>query len=177
VTGVRPAQFTVQADWANYDVPALSGSTNALVVGPVSAFIDFIPRLPAGFEAFVDNYDVHGDGSVARDTGVTITPLTARITNGQLATINVADSVGVSLIASDPILGLAGRADAQPYLISGALVYDVRFRKVQYGGDNTEEISNFAFAAPTTATTITLTDPTLTRYPYKPARDWVSPYQ
>lgn len=89
------------------------------------------------------------------NTALAIAPVQARIYNGQLQTIDQADTPNIQLLANSSILGLS------------SLIYDVAFTDVIYASQ-AQTLTNFAFTAPTTATTIDLGDPTLTRLPYAP---------
>ena len=93
---------------------------------------------------------------VSANTALAIAPITARILNGQLQTINQPDTPNIQLLANTSVLGL-----------SKPLIYDVAFTNVVYAGNN-QVLNNFAFTAPTTNAVINLTDPTLTRLPYNP---------
>jgi hypothetical protein len=123
----------------------------------VSAFIDFFPgnqmaSFPAGFSVSVPALD-HGDGTFG-DTLVPIAPITARLINGQLCAIAAGDPNGQQLLANSAILGLVN-----------PLYYHVRWRNVTFGG-TVQQISNFAFLAPTTAEVIDITSPSLTTTQY-----------
>lgn len=50
--------FEVTGTWRAVVAPATSGSTNVPVITVVSGTVDLIPRLPAGFLAYVDDYDL-----------------------------------------------------------------------------------------------------------------------
>ena len=106
--------------------------------------------------------DITTPGSTARapNTGVVIPQRQGRIWAGQLASIDVADSVGVDLIANDPNLNLA--AQNIP-----TLVYDIMFSQVQYNSTQ-GTLANFAFTAPPDTTPICLTDPNFTRLTFQP---------
>jgi hypothetical protein len=90
------------------------------------------------------------------NTALALAPVQARIYQGELQTIDQADTPNIQLVANTAILGLT------------TLIYDVAFSNVVYAG-NAQVLKNFAFTAPTTATTIDLGDPTLTRLPYDPS--------
>jgi hypothetical protein len=92
------------------------------------------------------------------NTALAIAPVQARIYEGQLQTIDQADTPNIQLLANSTILGLA----------PDGLIYDVAFTNVVYAG-NAQVLSNFAFTAPTTSTTIDLGDPNLVRLEYNPA--------
>jgi hypothetical protein len=91
------------------------------------------------------------------NTGLAIAPVQARIYEGQLQTIDQADTPNIQLLANSTILGLA----------PGGLIYDVAFSNVVYAG-GAQTLSNFAFAAPASSTTVDLGDPNLTRLQYNP---------
>jgi len=90
------------------------------------------------------------------NTALAIAPILARILEGELQTIDVADTPNVQLLANTAILGLS------------TLIYDVAFSDVVYAGA-ARVLTNFAFTAPTTSTTIDLGNPALTRLPYNPS--------
>lgn len=91
----------------------------------------------------------------SQNTALAIAPIQARILEGELQTIDQADTPNIQLLANSAILGLT------------VLVYDVAFTNVVYAS-SAQVLSNFAFAAPTTSTTIDLSDPALTRLQYNP---------
>jgi hypothetical protein len=149
--------FTVAGNWFDVEAPTTSGSTNTPAVNDINAFVTFTARLKPGTVAYVSNLDQTISGGTGQaNTAVAIAPVTARILDGELSVINRADTPNVQLVANTPVLGL-----------SAPLVYDVAFTNVTYAG-STQTLLNFAFTAPTAATTIDLTDPTLTRLPYDP---------
>jgi hypothetical protein len=145
--------FTATGHWYDIEAPATSGSTNQPQFLVISAFVTFTPRLATGTVEYITNLDI--GGGIGANVGLAIAPITARILNGELQTINQADTPGVQLIANTAILGLS------------SLIYDVSFTSVVYAS-GAQTLTNFAFTAPTTATTIDLTSPTLTRLPYAP---------
>lgn len=153
MTAQQLTYFTVTGAWYDVEAPLTSGSTNALQYQVVSAFVTFTPRLKAGTQIYVSNLD-DGTGTGV-STALEIAPVTARIYQGQLATINQADTPGIQLLANTAILGLT------------SLIYDVSFTNVVYAG-HAQTLQNFAFTAPTTAGTLSITDPSLTRLTYDP---------
>lgn len=92
---------------------------------------------------------------ISANTSISIAPVTARILSGELEVINQGDTPNVQLLANTAPIGLA------------SLIYDVSFTQVIYAGAS-QVLSNFAFTAPTSATTVDLTDPALTRLAYDP---------
>lgn len=89
------------------------------------------------------------------NTSLVLAPILARIYDGELQTIDQADTPNLQLVANSSVLGLS------------SLIYDVSFTNVVYASA-AQVLKNFAFTAPTTATTIDLGDPTLTRLEYNP---------
>lgn len=55
---VIPQEFVVNGDLHDYEQPPNAGTDNTLGEEGVTAYVDFMPRLPLGFEAFVANYQV-----------------------------------------------------------------------------------------------------------------------
>lgn len=161
MTGVRPAEFPVTGHWRDEEAPSLTGSTATLAVGVLNAIVWFRPRLPQGFVAYVDNYDVNGDGSVVEDTALVIPTVQARILLGSLRTINTADTVGIHLMSADPILHLADLGVG-----NGDLYYDIEFTHVQYAKQTDRPLKNFAIKAPADTTAVSLTSRATVRYPY-----------
>lgn len=128
----------------------------------VNGYVDFIPRLPQGFSIEVTNM-IHGDGTQG-DTFMPVAPITGRFINGALCSIAIGDPVGVGLLANSPNLTLATQLQQIGWSTT-ALIYDVRFRNVDFGGAP-QILNNFAFYAPTTATTVSITSSVLQRIPY-----------
>lgn len=95
-----------------------------------------------------------GSNEIIADAAIAIPTLTARIWNGVLSTIDVADTPGFQLVANSDALDL------------DTLIYDVTFSNVTYNGAS-QFMAPFAFTAPSYDETICLTDPTLTRLPYQ----------
>ena len=162
-----PYCFQVSGDWRNYNAPGSGsgspGDTNALDVEIISAMVDFIPKLPNGFVAYVDDFDL--GGTEHRDTAITIAPLRARIWRGELSTLNRPATPGVELLSGSDALNLAAQG-----IPRGELIYNVVFSKVVYAEGN-RAISSFSFLAPPDATPVVLTDPLLDRQPYQP---WIA---
>jgi hypothetical protein len=163
MTGVRPAEFLVTGHWRDEEAPSRSGSTPNLTAGVVSAFVTFRPRVPRGFTAYVNNYDVNGDGSVVEDTGLILPGVEARILTGRLSTINAADTPGVHLLSADPVLHLAELG-----IPDGDLYYDIDFTQVQYARLTGQPLRNFAIKAPPDTTPVSLTSSSTVRYPFVP---------
>jgi hypothetical protein len=106
------------------------------------------PRLPPGFTALISNLD--SGGGTGEATALAFPPQVFTTTGGVLAGY---------LLANDPsVLGpaLAAAGITQ-------LWYDVNFTKVSLGYQVPQ---NFSIPAPTTATPVSFTDPTVTRYAY-----------
>ncbi|MEI6377057.1 MAG: hypothetical protein WCO97_07670 [bacterium] len=153
MTAATLTLFEVSGNYRAVVAPFTSGSTNVPVITVITGTVDFIPRLPAGFLAYVDNYDL-GSG-LTRDTAIALPMITARITEGQLCSIDIEDAPGVELVANTDVL--AGIDE---------LIYDVRFRNVVYGRSD-QQLLPFAFTAPTTSTALCITDPALERLTYQ----------
>jgi hypothetical protein len=98
---------------------------------------------------------VTNTAELSANTALAIAPITARIYEGELQTINQAGTPGVSLLSNSTALGLS------------SLIYDVAFTQVVYAS-KIQNLTNFAFTAPTDTTPIDLASPTLTRLPYNP---------
>lgn len=154
MTANELTMFTVSGHWYDVEAPITSGSTNTPQFQVISAFVTFTARLAPGTVLYVPNLDL--GNSTSANTAVAIAPVQARILAGELEVINQGDTPNVQLLANTAILGL-----------DGDLVYDVTFSNVVYA-DQARSLTNFAFTAPTTATTIDLGDPTLTRLEYDP---------
>ena len=156
--------FAADGYWLAAAPPDPTGTDPTPRVLVVSALVDFIPRVPAGFSVFVDQLD---HGGIVADTSVSIPMITGRIWEGRLSTINVEDTPTVELLADTPVLGLATRPELAD--TKGRLVYDVRFRDVVYA-QATQALSNFGFYAPNDASTVVLTDEDLDRLNYAPTK-------
>jgi hypothetical protein len=89
------------------------------------------------------------------NTSLVLAPIMGRIYDGELQTINQAGTPNIQLVANSSVLGLT------------SLIYDVSFTNVVYASA-AQVLKNFAFTAPTTASVIDLSDPTLTRLEYNP---------
>lgn len=142
-----------------YDVEQPNpGSTSGLpLLLQPSAYVDFFPgtqtsSFPTGFTVLVFNLN-HSDGTIG-DTMVPLAPITGRLINGALVSIDIGSSFGVGLLANTPVLGLPN-----------PLFYHVRFRNVTYGGAP-QAISNFAFQAPTNSNSVSITSPSTPIFPY-----------
>lgn len=153
--------FTTTGFFYDVEAPLTGGSTDQLQFLVISAFVTFTPRVPTGFTVQIADLDL-GDGNTG-STSLAIAPITARIMSGQLSTIDVTDIPGIQLLAnSTPISDFLTAAEIQ----DGDLIYDVSFTHVTYAQAG-QNLANFAFTAPTDATPVCITDPTLTRLPYK----------
>jgi hypothetical protein len=152
--------FTIQGFYGDVENPSgLGSSTQPTFPGVISATVTFFPRVPTGTALFLPDLDMQN--GTTQDMAVPLAPIQGRIINGVLQTINRADTPDVQLLA---YTSLIATAMAQQGLIT-PLVYDVQFSNVTFAG-GPQVINNFAFNAPTIATTITLTDPLLERTAY-----------
>lgn len=162
--------FTCSGYFYDVESPVPSGTTNAdQFHGITGAFVTFTPRVPTGFTVLISNLDL-GSGNTG-STAIALAPVTGRIyptivggaTVWQLSTINKTDSPGIQLLAnSAPISSYLTAQGIQ----NGQLIYDVSFAQVQFAGAD-RSIQNFAFAAPTTNSTVCITDPSFVRLPYQ----------
>ena len=150
-TPVTLVYFTVNGVFVDVESADPAGSSSTLSYENISGFVTFYPRLPKGAVQFIANLTLPVSGSAS--AALAIAPVDGRIMSGQLCTINSADTVGVQLLASSSLF------DINP------LIYDVKFTQVTYAAAS-QQISNFGFTAPYTATTVSITDPTLARIPY-----------
>lgn len=163
--------FVVTGNYLDVENPNLSGTTNIPAQQPITGVVRFWPRVPTGFVAYVADLDLSGIGGTSGNTAVAFAPIQARILSGQLQTIDVGGTVGISLLANTAPISAALSAQigadwlTANKLTVGQLVYDVQFDDVVYG-EAPQIISNFGFAASTDDTAVSLTDPNLTRLPY-----------
>jgi len=98
-----------------------------------------------------------GGPAVTASTAISLPPLTARIYNGVLSTIDYANTPGFQLVAETSVLGLPTGTH---------LIYDVTFSDVTFNGQS-QYLAPFAFYASTDNTAVNLTDPTLAVLPYQ----------
>ena len=149
--------FAVTGYFFDVESALPGGTTSALQFEPLSAFVSFYPRVPAGFTARVDNLDFSG---TPHDTALAIAPVLGRIYEGKLSTIDQSDTAEIKLLANSAAIS------SEIALVSSAgLIYDVCFTDVTYAGA-ARVLTNFAFTAPVDTTAVNLTDPTLTRLTY-----------
>lgn len=146
--------FVVSGHWHDVEAPDPSDNTNNLQFQVITAFVTFTPRLKPGTVEYITNLDLGGGNSA--NTALAIAPVTARILQGELQTINREDTPDLHLLANSAVLGL-----------TAPLIYDVAFTNVVYAS-TAQTIKNFAFTAPIDTTPIDLTDPALTRLEYNP---------
>lgn len=96
-----------------------------------------------------------GSPTIIADTAIALPPITGRIFDGLLCTIDRTDTPGLELAAN-----------SEPLNVGGDLIYDVAFSKVTF--DRGEQyLAPFAFAAPLDGTGVCITDPALERLPYQ----------
>jgi hypothetical protein len=153
VADVEPFTYDVEftGDLGLQPIPAMSGDADLLDNAQGAGFCEITVIATA-----------LGSPEIIADTAVSIPTLTARIWNGVLSTIDVADTPNFQLVANTPALGLS------------TLIYDVTFDSVTFNG-GPQTIAPFAFVAPTYDEQISLTDPDLTRLDYQSPSDttWV----
>jgi len=136
------AYFTVTGTLNSVVVDYVDADTHP-DIQPVSAMVDFIPRLPQG--------TVIWSPALVPPQGIVLPPIRARIdSDGVLRTI--VGGLGVELTANTAELGLAH------------LIYDVVFTKVVLNKSD-GYIAPFAFEAPTATTALDFT--TLVKLPPK----------
>lgn len=155
--GVFLTYFTVTGYVYDVEQPNPAATTGLPQLLEPSAYVDFFPgtqtsSFPTGFTVLVPNLN-HSDGTIG-DTMVPLAPITGRLINGALVSIDIGSSFGVPLLANTPVLGLPN-----------PLFYHVRFRNVTYGGAP-QSISNLAFQAPVNANGVSITSPSTQTYPY-----------
>ena len=102
-----------------------------------------------------------GQTEIDASTSVALAPITGRIYNGVLSTIDATNTVGIQLLANTTPIQTALTA-----IGISSLIYDVQFSNVIYNLGATNALTPFAFTAPTSNTTVTLTDPNQTLLPY-----------
>lgn len=152
--------FTIQGFYGDVENPLGLGSSITPLFNLLSGTVTFFPRVPTGTALFLPDLDMLN--GTTQDVAVPLAPIQGRIINGVLQTVNRADSPNVQLLAFSSLISTA-------MLLQGlgtVLWYDVMFTNVTYAGGKPQIINNFSFAAPTTATTITLSDPLLPRAAY-----------
>lgn len=150
-------QFAVTAHYLWVVSPDTEGSGNSPLFSYTDADVTFFPRVSSGFEARISSLGiVDSTGSTMADTAVSLAPIQAKLLDGELVSLDSANTPGVKLIACDDAITAA--------LKSTNLFYDVRFDPLQRGD---KVPANFAFKAPTTETAVCLTDPDLDREPYE----------
>jgi hypothetical protein len=159
VTATELIYFPATGYWYDVEAPLTGGSTSQLQFLVISAFVTFTPRVPIGFTAQIANLDL-GNGNTG-SASLAIAPVTGRVHDGQLSTIDATDTPGIQLLANSAPVAAALAAANIP-----SLIYDVSFTDVVYAEEN-QVITNFAFEASPDATPICITDPTLTRYAYQ----------
>src|ERR1700757_1239510 len=157
--------FTVEGEYLDVENPSTSGGNTQPTVNTVSGFVTIYPRIPAGSILYISNFDLTqtqgGSGSAA--TALALPAIQCRILSGVLQTIDRDNAPTIQLVANTSIISTA--LINQGLVATGDLYYDVQYTYVTYAAAP-QQIVNFGFLAPTSSTTISLTDPTLTRYPY-----------
>lgn len=145
VADVEPQAYDVQftGTLGLQQIPVLVGDADLLTNSEGAGFCE-ITVAPTAL----------GSPQVSADTAIALPPLTARIWNGVLSTIDRSDTPGFQLTANSPLLNL-----------DDDLIYDVAFDKVSFNGDS-QYLAPFAFVAPVGNTAMCMTDPGLKRLPY-----------
>jgi hypothetical protein len=158
--------FTVEGNYLDVENPPTSGSTTQPTVNTVSGLITIFPRVPPGTVLYLSSFDLTqtSGGTGTASTAVALAPIECRILSGVLQTIDTGDAPNIQLVANTSLISTA--LIAQSINSAGDLYYDVQYSSVTYSAA-AQQITNFAFLAPTSNTTISLTDPALSRYPYQ----------
>ncbi len=107
-----------------------------------------------GFCEVTTTVTLLGSEQIVADTAIALPPLTARIWDGVLSTIDRTDTPGFELTANAPALN-----------VGGDLIYDVFFSKITFN-EAEQTLAPFAFVAPVDATPVCITDPALEKLPY-----------
>ena len=164
-TGVNPQSYDVEYTNAlgNMAIQPLNG--DASLLGNAQG--------PGNCEITVTT-SVTGTPQIVADTAIALPPITGRIWNGELSTIDYVDTPGVQLCANTPVLNFVHDDDPRCQCPDD-LIYDVAFTQVTYDAEN-QVIAPFAFVAPIDATPVCITDPDFVRLPYAPTADmWTPP--
>lgn len=147
--------FTAKGSFFDVEqpIPANENSITPLLAD-IDAYVDFFPGTqmdadPGGIVLYVPDFQDLGDTQLA------IAPITGRTINGILCSVTIGDPEGVGLVANSAWMDFG-----EP------LFYHVRFRNVTYGGA-VQQLSWFAFQAPTAPGELLLTDPDLERFTYR----------
>lgn len=163
--------FTCTGFFYAVTAPDVESDTNTdQFAGMTGGFVTFTPRVPAGFTVEVSDLDL-GSGNTG-STAIALPPIVGRImgtiVNGspvwELCAINTVDSPGIQLLANTSAISTYLTARN---ITAGQLIYDVTFDFVTYNAAN-QYIRAIAFAAPTTATTVCITDPSFVTVEYLP---------
>jgi hypothetical protein len=155
VTGLNPQSYDVQ--FAN----GLGGTDIPTMVADPGTLMNSLGQTCAVSVAPTDL----GTPQIIAPTAISIPPLTARIWDGILSTINTEDTEGFALVSSMPEFG-------RPYQgqlgeeVEWRLIYDVSFDKVTFNGAP-RVLAPWAFKAPVDQTPVCLTDPALERLAYQ----------
>lgn len=121
----------------------------------------------AGFCEITVTMTALGSPQITADTAISLPPLTARIWNGVLSTIDRVDTPGFQLTANSAVLNL-----------DDDLIYDVTFSSVTFNGAS-QYLAPFAFVAPVGDTAMCITDPGMNFLPYDTPNQtiWTPPGQ
>lgn len=150
--------------YSDIENPNLTGSSNIPLQNVITGVVTFYPRVPLGMVIYLQDLNLVplNVDYTYQDTALAIAPIVARILSGQLQTIDVGDTPGISLLANTLPVSKALAAAGVP---DGILIYDVQFSSIVYA-EAAQVINNWSFVAPTSSVTISLTDPNLVRGPY-----------
>ena len=161
---VELGYITLEGEYLDVENPPTSGSSTQPTLNTVSGFVTFYPRIPVGTVLYIDGFDLaQAGGSGIVTAAVALAPIQARILSGVLQTINRAGTPNIQLVANTNAISEA--LIAQGINTAGDLWYDVQYSYIVYSAA-AEQVQNFSFLAPTSASTLSLTDGSLTKYPY-----------
>lgn len=151
--------FPVSGNYYDIEQPPLTGNVTQPTVNIVTASVTFFARVPVGFALYIPTLYT-GQGQIG-DVSISFPPVQARVLSGQLQTIDQDNAPGIELLANTAVVTAA----LQSQLGQPTLIFDVQYSNVTFA-NAPQQILNFAFEAPTSATPVCLTDPNLTRLPY-----------
>lgn len=165
--------FQVNGFWYDIQAPAPASATNtAVFTGITGGNVTFAARLPSGFTILIADLDL-GSGN-SGSTALALPEITGTVVGSaggsggtvwELCAINSNNTPGINLVANTSVI--SSYLTAQN-VNAGQLIYDVSFTNVTFAGEN-GTIQNFAFAAPTSNETVSITDPGFATLPYEGA--------
>lgn len=166
VAGVAPDSYNLQFGGALsfQSIPAVVGDADLLSNTQGQGFCEITVDVTA-----------IGSPEVIENAAVALPPLTARIWNGVLSTIDRVDTPGFQLVTNSDFLNLDANGGQASSDGEGGLIYDVTFSLVTFNEAN-QVLAPFAFYAPTDGSPICITDPNLEVLPYQlPSKEQWTP--